>query len=121
MIHKSRRAALLLVALAIPAAIVTAAPSAFAAPSVDCIQNPTTNSNITEASFLGADINIRTGPFIVCTAVGEGQPSDQVTVHCRQRNSKGVFWDYLTDRTTGKKGWSKDVFVGYPRTPATCR
>ncbi len=51
---------------------------------------------------------------------GEGEPSDGVTVHCRQRNSNGVLWDYLTDRTTGKKGWSIDSLVGYPHTPAKC-
>lgn len=121
MIHRSRRAVTaLLFASAIAGAMVAAAPAALAAPNVNCIQNPATDSNITQGSFLGTNINIRTGPFTTCTAIGEGQPSNAVTVHCKQTNSNGVLWDYLTDRTTGKKGWSQDQFVGYPRVPANC-
>jgi hypothetical protein len=104
-IQRSRRVAIaLLFASAAAAATVAAAPSALAAPLVNCIQNPATNSNITAGSFLGTNINIRTGPFTSCTAIGEGQPSNAVTVHCKQTNSNGVLWDYLTDRTTGKTG-----------------
>ena len=102
--HGSRRAVTaLLSAFGVAAAIVATAPSALAAPAVDCIQNPATDSNITGGSFLGTNINIRTGPFTVCTAVGAGQPSHAVTVHCKKVNSNGVLWDYLTDRHHGKE------------------
>lgn len=121
MIHRSRHVATtLLAALAIPAAVVAAAPSAVAAPAaVDCSQSPTPNSH-TAGEFLGTDVNIRTGPFRTCLSIGTGQPSNNLTVHCRRLNSNGVFWDFLTDHTTGKTGWSIDSLVAFGPTPTPC-
>ena len=45
--------------------------SAAAAQLVNCIQNPTVNTN-SMAEFGGTGINIRTGPFTSCTSIGEG-------------------------------------------------
>ena len=91
-------------------AVGTLPTAAAAAPAVDCIQNPAANSH-NAAQFTGTNINIRTGPFTVCTAIGEGQPSHNVTAHCLKFNSNGVPWVYLTDHTTGKTGWSDEQFV----------
>jgi uncharacterized protein YraI len=84
--------------------------TAAAAPAVNCTQNPAHNGHTT-AHFAGTNINIRTGPFTSCTAVGEGQPGNTVTVRCETTNSNGVNWSYLTDSTTGKTGWSETQLV----------
>ena len=83
--------------------------SAATSPAVDCIQNPSANSD-TVAHFTGSNVNIRTGPATTCTAVGEGQPNHNVTAHCAEPVN-GVLWVYLVDHTTGKKGWSDAAFV----------
>jgi hypothetical protein len=92
---------------------LAAAPTASAAvaPAVRCIWNPTANSKV-GAKYTGTNVNIRTGPSTSCTAIGEGQPGDTVYVHCYYWDpSTAVIWDYLTDYTRGKKGWSDGFYV----------
>jgi uncharacterized protein YraI len=84
--------------------------TAAAAPAVTCIQNPAANGN-SKAHFNGTNVNIRTGPFTSCTAVGEGQPANKLIARCETTNSNGVDWTYVTDSTTGKTGWSQSSFV----------
>ena len=62
-------------------ALVPATSAAAARPAINCIQNPTTNGNVKD-SFTGQGVNIRTGPSTSCTAVGEGNKTDSVTVRC---------------------------------------
>lgn len=107
--RRTRLATAACAALATAGIMVGTLPTTAAA-AVDCIQNPAANSRNT-AHFTGTNINIRTGPFTVCTAIGEGQPSHNVTAHCLKFNSNGVPWIYLTDHTTGKTGWSEEQFV----------
>lgn len=107
---------------ALSAAGVVAAPSSSAAvrPAVDCSWNPSRNSSVT-ANFTGTGVNIRTGPSTVCTSIGQGQPSNRVIVHCYTDTPGFSFvWLYLTDETTGKKGWSYGQFVSVFSAPAAC-
>ncbi|HEY3749092.1 MAG TPA: hypothetical protein VGL80_07825 [Pseudonocardiaceae bacterium] len=70
--------------------------TAAAAPAVNCIQNPAANGN-SKAHFNGTNVNIRTGPFTSCTAVGEGQPGNKLIARCETTNSNGVDWTYRGD------------------------
>lgn len=90
--------------------------SAATTPAINCIQNPSTNSNNT-AHFTGSNVNIRTGPSTSCTAVGEGQTNHSVTAHCI---NSALTWVYLVDHTTGKKGWSSIQFVTWNGGLAFC-
>ena len=63
------------------------------------------------AHFKSAGINIRTGPHASCTSRGLGYKSNTVRVWCYQANSPSVIWYYLNDRTTGKRGWSRSLYV----------
>ncbi len=93
----------------ITASALPAAAAGVVRPDIDCTQNPGANSANT-AHFTGSGVNIRTGPATSCTAVGEGFPANKVTAHC-EKNVSGTEWIYLTDNTTGKKGWSTSNFV----------
>lgn len=99
-------------ALATAGILVGILPTAAAAApaAMDCIQNPTANSQNT-AHFTGTNVNIHTGPFTACTPIGEGEPGDSVTARCAKLNSNNVLWVYLNDHTRGKIGWSEAKFV----------
>lgn len=102
------------IGISIPAA------EAAATPQVNCVQNPGTNSDL-PGTFIGTNINIRTGPFVSCTSIGEGEPAnDSLAVRCTQVNSNGVEWVYLTDYVSRKTGWSEAKFVFWSGTLATC-
>jgi hypothetical protein len=89
-----------------------AAPAASAAtPDVSCSWKPTANSKV-GAQYDGTFVNIRTGPSTSCTSIGEGNPGDEVYVHCYYWDpSTYVIWDYLTDYTISREGWSDGNYV----------
>lgn len=92
---------------------VVTAPMASAAeaPAVSCIWNPSANSNVS-GKYDGTNVNIRTGPSTSCTAVGEGQPGHTVHIHCYYWvAATATIWDYLTDSTIGRTGWSVGSYV----------
>lgn len=103
--------ALGLVALAGPA---EAATGAHAAPHFSgCGWKPANNSNLA-GSFNANGVNIRTGADTSCGIIGEGYTNHVVTVRCTWFNSgDGRWWDYLTDYTIGKTGWSADDYVNW--------
>jgi len=123
MTTKRRLAATMVAALSMAGIVIGALPStATAAPAINCIQNPSQNSN-NEAHFTGNGVNIRTGPATSCTAIGQGQRTNDVTAHCGryiQTHPPVVIWVYLTDNTTHKKGWSDAAFVSWSGTLASC-
>jgi uncharacterized protein YraI len=108
---KAKLAAIAVGALSMAGVLSVALPSAAAvSPAVDCTQSPAVNSQA-PGLFAGTNVNIRTGPFTSCTAVGEGQPAHNVTLRCRKLNSNNVEWLYLTDHTTNRTGWAEAQFV----------
>jgi hypothetical protein len=118
--RRTRLASIAFAALSAAGMLVALLPSsAAAAPAVNCIQNPTANDN-GPAEFRGTGVNIRTGPFTTCTSVGLGQPAHSVIERCTKTNSNGVDWTYLTDRTTGKTGWSQTSLVRIPPVTRVC-
>lgn len=49
-------------------------------------------------------VNIRTGNKKACRAVGQGQRSHVVVLHCARHNGTWWWW-HLRDVTTGVSGW----------------
>lgn len=62
-------------------------------------------------------VNIRTAPSTGCTSVGVGYSGHWLTLHCIQVGYDNFLWDYLTDNTTGKTGWSRDSYVSWTGGP----
>lgn len=85
-----------------------------------CGWTPANNSNI-PASFNASGVNIRTGADTSCTVIGEGYPGQSVTVRCAWYNSgDNRWWDYLDDKTTGKRGWSAEEYVNWSGSALVC-
>jgi len=123
MTTRRRIAATIVAALSMTGIVIGALPAtAAAAPAINCIQNPTQNSN-NEARFTGTDVRIHTGPSTTCTPVGLGQRNHDVTAHCGRyiaTHPPTVTWVYLTDNTTHKTGWSAASLVSWSGTLASC-
>ena len=84
----------------------TPATAAPVRPAIDCTQSPSQPNVKAPGFFTGNGVNIRTGPGTSCTAIGEGNEGDDVTVHCTEDNGTAT-WVYLTDHTANRTGWSK--------------
>jgi hypothetical protein len=66
------------------------------------------------AAFNTNYVNIRTGPSTSCTAVGQGQNGQRVSLHCWKTGADGYAWDHIYNTVTGKSGWVRSSFLtGY--------
>jgi len=77
---------------------------------------PTTNVPA-PGGFAFDGVRIRTGPYLDCPTAGLGYTTHSVTTHCwAPGDTVGSYhtWTYLTDNTTGKKGWSTDAYLTKP-------
>lgn len=62
-------------------------------------------------------VRIRTGPYLSCPAAGLGYTTHSVTTHCwAPGDTVGSYhtWTYLTNNTTGVKGWATDAYLTKP-------
>jgi hypothetical protein len=81
--------------------------------AVACGTSPSTN-HPQSGGFTGNSVNIRTGPHTSCTSRGLGYTTHTVTYHCYAFGDTvngWTTWTYLTDNTTGVKGWSSDYYL----------
>jgi hypothetical protein len=79
-----------------------------------CSPGSTHNSPQTGRYFDGNGVNIRTGPHRGCTSVGLGYRSQRVTLYCYTTGdsvSGDPYWDKLKDLSTGKVGYSSEVYL----------
>lgn len=78
-----------------------------------CGWTPANDSKVS-GTYNESGVYIRSGADTSCAALGEGFPGQSVTVHCVWYNSgDGLIWDFLTDNTTGVRGWSADEYVNW--------
>jgi len=86
-----------------------------------CNPGSTHRSPRTGRFFDGNGVRIHTGPHLRCTTVGEGFRNQTATLYCFTTGDSvfgDPFWDRLKDDTTGKRGYSSEVFlVIVPLTP----
>jgi uncharacterized protein YgiM (DUF1202 family) len=101
--------AALLGALALPVASASAATAgpasvATAVPASSCTSHP----YLPWAVHGTNAVTIRSKPSVKSTAVGILYKSHRFTVH---KTTKGAKWVYITDKTTGVKGWVSGTYV----------
>ncbi|MBB5868695.1 SH3-like domain-containing protein [Allocatelliglobosispora scoriae] len=102
-------AALMIVAAGAMAPFALSEPAAAAA----CNIWPGTNEN-RPGAFLGAGVNIRTGPGTNCVVLGAGYTNHSVTYRCWTwgDNVNGTSsWTLLRDNSTGVTGWVNDSLL----------
>ncbi|MFF5173245.1 hypothetical protein ACFY3U_11465 [Micromonospora sp. NPDC000089] len=92
----------------------TAAPGRTEASlSASCGWTPANNGGAA-GRFLYDGVNIRSGQFISCTALGAGYTSHSVTYRCwavGDTVGNWTTWTYLRDNTTGVTGWVTDAYL----------
>ncbi|WP_328939763.1 hypothetical protein OG288_42455 [Streptomyces tauricus] len=98
----------LAVGTALPVAVM-ASPSAHAAPAGTVARASTGTAAYAEFRVDGA--RIRTGPGSDYSIAGLGYRSHSVTAHCSIAPQTQEVWYYLTDNTTGVRGWSEQTVV----------
>ncbi len=87
--------------------------------AVGCGSTGSKLHNATWANIFTANgVNIRTGPKVSCTSVGQAQKSHNATLYCSYYNGS-YWWQWLKDVNTGKVGWVRtDNLAG--RSPEVC-
>lgn len=83
-----------------------ASQPAEAGPST-CPMTPGKNSGASVSNeFAVNGVNIRSGPKTTCASLGQGQKGQGANLCCSYGTTSGV-WQYLKDKATGVKGWSR--------------
>lgn len=65
------------------------------------------------AGFKVNGVRIRTGPSTGCTVKGLGYVGQSVTYRCSTIGDDGYIWYYLTNNSTGVRGWVREDNLTY--------
>lgn len=101
-------------ALAVGGLLLAASPA-----SADCGHNLHRNEYNDGGIFWRDGTNIRTGPHVFCTAIGQANRGDGIDVHCAILFAEsGQIWLYARDLQTGIEGWSRRSALRIPNSKA---
>jgi len=88
--------------------LVSTAPGAVASGCPDVPSLSLKDAPYTEVGDFATAARIRSGPSTSCPVVGTGYPDHYAVFACYRRTGYQETWTYLTDRSTGITGWTRD-------------